>query len=255
MERKITGRVTEIVKFLNAVETAMTGVAEAVSLATPLTFKWTGEFTVGGKQEDYKYPCCENKYGKPTIFDTSKYSISVGGERTFIGKKTVGVSLILSAIPPTKLLEKWSHIGDRIDKVLAKTGGSCNLRVLAEGNAAGSFNNWSPAPPCLTCAQDFSLSGSALAGGGVSCSYGPSPVLVPAPPIKPTVELVTASLQGWAKLAPIGYSEACANQSKWTWGSPDICFQYRVRFYDWLDTEGQWCVSRLGNVVGTKFGF
>ena len=163
-------------KFIDAVDSAAGKLAKVMELGTPLEYSHYKDIRVTGKQEDYKYPCCNSPYGEPTIYDASKYTYSVGGELGFIAKKTIGASLVLNFIPVTKPIEKWTGIGARIDSVLQKLGGGCQLRALIEGNVNVGLSKWAPAAPCEKCPIEMNASGSVLGGGAVQIHHGTSAV-------------------------------------------------------------------------------
>ena len=71
---------------------------------------------------------------------------------------------------------------------------------------------------------------------------------------QPANNLIQASVQSWGKVAPIGWSQACTTEGKLSRPNLDFCIQYRVRYYDWLDIEGQQCWTLWNDIAGT-FGF
>ena len=65
---------------------------------------------------------------------------------------------------------------------------------------------------------------------------------------------VQASVQGWVKASPIGAEKTCDSGLKTMYPYASACFQLRVRFYDFLDAERQFCFKSKDDIA-KAFGY
>ena len=233
-ERRLSVMLDKLSQFIDAVKAGENVVTGFLQLGTPM--KWTpyGDIRPMFKVEDLAVPCCVRPADPaPTIFPVTRYSGNVIGEKGLLAQQKIGLKLVLSSFPLTKPIENISGIGEKLDNYFAKNGAGCYFRAFAEASFTGGGSYYSGAAPCLKCSISVHASGTILGGGGVQCSAGEGPLVK-------GVHLVQASIQGWAKLSPIGYQEDCV-KGKLLMPGLSGCVQVRVRYYDWLDIERQAC--------------
>ncbi len=233
-DTRISGMLGKFNQFMAAAKSGQGAVVTIVALGTPMDWKPYGAIRPMGKQEDFEVPCCLRPNAPaPTIFPVTKFTGNVVGEMGLLGQKRVGLSMILSTLPQTKFIENVSGIGQKIDDYFAKFGAGCMLRAFGEFSVTGGGSYYDGSAPCLKCSTSVHLSATVLGGGGVQCTAGGAPSL-------PQTHLIQGSIQAWGKISPIGYQEDCFKGQLLKPGL-SACIQFRIRYYDWLDIERQYC--------------